>query len=143
MDTLELDGIGALVAGLAADVAGRLTGTAARAEPHYLLLYGVDGASGVLEQKDPDTFKSGLDGLRQILKGGPETGLHVLGWWRSVQRLRAVLSMGAGVDDIGCWVAFDVQGASSARWPPAWSAGRPGRPGGSSSTGTPSSAPRS
>ena len=110
VDTLELDGIGALVAGLAADVAGRLTGTSARAEPHYLLLYGVDGASGVLEQKDPDTFRSGLDALRQILKGGPETGLHVLGWWRSVQRLRAVLSMGAGVDDIGCWVAFDVQG---------------------------------
>ncbi|HWN35763.1 MAG TPA: FtsK/SpoIIIE domain-containing protein, partial [Pseudonocardia sp.] len=111
VDTLGLDGMGALVAGLAADVAGRLTGAAARAEPHYLLLYGVDGASGVLEQKDPDTFRSGLDGLRQILKGGPETGLHVLGWWRSVQRLRAVLSMGAGVDDIGCWVAFDVQGS--------------------------------
>jgi hypothetical protein len=71
----------------------------------------VDGASGVLEQKDPNTFKSGLDGLRQVLKGGPETGLHLLGWWRSVQRLRAVLSMGAGVDDIGCWVAFDVQGS--------------------------------
>jgi DNA segregation ATPase FtsK/SpoIIIE, S-DNA-T family len=111
VDTLGLDGIGALVAELAVDVAGRLTGGQARAEPHYLLLYGVDGASGVLEQKDPNTFKSGLDGLRQVLKGGPETGLHLLGWWRSVQRLRAVLSMGAGVDDIGCWVAFDVQGS--------------------------------
>ncbi|WP_445188291.1 FtsK/SpoIIIE domain-containing protein [Pseudonocardia sp. Cha107L01] len=111
VDTLGLDGIGALVAELAADVAGRLTGGQARTEPHYLLLYGVDGASGVLEQKDPNTFKTGLDGLRQVLKGGPETGLHLLGWWRSVQRLRAVLSMGAGVDDIGCWVAFDVQGS--------------------------------
>jgi len=109
--TLGLDGIAALVVGLAADTSGRLTGAQARAEPHYLLLYGVDGASGVLEQKDPDTFRSGLDSLRQVLKGGPETGLHVLGWWRSVQRLRAVLTMGAGVDDIGCWVAFDVQGS--------------------------------
>ena len=111
VDTVALDGIGALIGELAAQVSSRLTGASSRGEPHYLLLYGVDGASGVLERKDPDTFKSGLDGLRQLLKGGPETGLHVLGWWRSVQRLRAVLTMGAGVDDIGCWVAFDVQGS--------------------------------
>jgi DNA segregation ATPase FtsK/SpoIIIE, S-DNA-T family len=111
VDALGLDRMAALVAALAADVAGRLTGDGGRAEPHYLLLFGVDGASAVLEQKDPDTFRSGLDGLRQVLKGGPETGLHVLGWWRSVQRLRTLLTMGAGVDDIGCWVAFDVQGA--------------------------------
>jgi hypothetical protein len=115
VDTVGLDGFSALVAALAADVAGRLTGSGesrgVRARPHYLLLYGVDGASSVLEQKDPDTFKSGLDGLRQILRGGPETGLHLVGWWRSVQRLRSVLMMGAGVDDIGCWVAFDVQGS--------------------------------
>jgi hypothetical protein len=120
--TAGLDRVAALVAGLSTDVAGRLTDGGggvgsdragqldSRAQAHYLLLYGVDGASGVLEQKDPDTFRSGLDGLRQILRGGPETGLHVLGWWRSVPRLRAVLSMGAGVDDIGCWVAFDVHG---------------------------------
>ncbi|MGI8816980.1 MAG: hypothetical protein ACR2G2_17315 [Pseudonocardia sp.] len=113
VDVLALDGFGALVARLAADVVGRLSGGpgSARPEPHYLLLYGVDGASVVLEQKDPDTNRGGLDSLRQVLRAGPETGLHVLGWWRSVQRLRSVLMMGAGVDDIGCWVAFDVQGA--------------------------------
>jgi hypothetical protein len=111
VDTVRLDGFGALVGELAAEVAARLTEATSRAAPHYLLLYGVDGASGVLERKDPDTFRSGLDSLRQLLRGGPETGLHLLGWWRSVQRLRAVLTMGAGVDDIGCWVAFDVQGA--------------------------------
>jgi len=114
VDTVGLDGFAGLIATLAADVAGRLAGSGdsrgVRARPHYLLLYGVDGASGVLEQKDPDTFKSGLDSLRQVLRAGPETGLHVVGWWRSVQRLRSVLMMGAGVDDIGCWVAFDVQG---------------------------------
>jgi hypothetical protein len=110
VDTVGLDGFARLVAGTAAEVAARLTGSAPADGPHYLVLYGVDGASGVLEQKDPDTFRSGLDGLRQILRGGPETGVHVLGWWRSVQRLRAVLSMGSGVDDVGCWVAFDVQG---------------------------------
>ena len=114
VDTVGLDGFATLIATQAAEVAERLGGGAAatvRPEPHYLLLYGVDGASGVLERKDPDTFRTGLDTLRQLLRGGPETGLHLLGWWRSVQRLRAVLSMGAGVDDVGCWVAFDVQGA--------------------------------
>ncbi len=131
VEVVTLDGFGTLVAGLAADVAGRLTGGvgAARPMPHYLLLYGVDAASGVLEQKDPDTFRSGLDSLRQVLRGGPETGLHVLGWWRSVQRLRAVLMMGAGVDDIGCWVAFDVQGSELGTLSPApvsWSP-RPAR----------------
>jgi hypothetical protein len=84
VDTVGLDGFSALIAALAADVAGRLTGSGesrgVRARPHYLLLYGVDGASGVLEQKDPDTFKSGLDSLRQVLRGGPETGLHLVGW---------------------------------------------------------------
>jgi hypothetical protein len=114
VDTVDLEGFPALIAALAADVAGRLTGSGealgVRARPHYLLLYGVDGSSAALERKDPDTFKSGLDSLRQVLRAGPETGLHLLGWWRSVQRLRSVLMMGAGVDDIGCWVAFDVQG---------------------------------
>lgn len=114
VDTVDLDGFPALIAALAGDVAGRLSGSGeargVRSRPHYLLLYGVDGASAALERKDPDTFKSGLDSLRQVLRAGPETGLHLIGWWRSVQRLRSVLMMGAGVDDVGCWVAFDVQG---------------------------------
>jgi hypothetical protein len=125
----ELPGIGTLVAETASDVAQRLVDGQRRDEAHYLLLYGVDGASGVLDQKDPTTFRSGMDSLRQILKSGPETGLHVLGWWRSVQRLRAVLSMGAGVDDIGCWIACDVQGAELGSLAPGvvqW-APRPGR----------------
>ncbi len=113
VDRVGLEGFGPLVARSATDVTARLTGVgdADGVRPHYLLLYGVDAASAVLDQKDPDTFRSGLDSLRQLLRGGPETGLHVLGWWRSVQRLRAVLMMGAGVDDVGCWVLFDVHGA--------------------------------
>jgi hypothetical protein len=113
VDIVALEGFGALVTELAADVSGRLAGGlgSARREPHYLLLYGVDAAAAVLEQKDPDTFRARIEGFRQVLRGGPETGLHVLGWWRSVQRLRSALTMGAGVDDIGCWVAVDVQGA--------------------------------
>ncbi|GAA5156976.1 FtsK/SpoIIIE domain-containing protein [Pseudonocardia eucalypti] len=111
VETLALDGFGELISSLSSRVVSRLAGGAPDPDPHYLFLFGVDGASGVLEQKDPATFRSGLDALRQVLRGGPETGLHLVGWWRSVQRLRSVLSMGAGVDDVGCWVAFDVQGS--------------------------------
>jgi DNA translocase FtsK/SpoIIIE-like protein len=111
VETAGLAEVAELIAELAGQVTGKLTGAEGGAQPHYLLLYGADGASGVLDRKDPTTLRSGLDSLRQLLRSGPETGLHVLGWWRSVQRLRAVLTMGAGVDDVGCWVAFDVQGS--------------------------------
>ncbi|WP_019855592.1 FtsK/SpoIIIE domain-containing protein [Actinopolyspora mortivallis] len=76
---------------------------------HCLLLYGVDAAQPLLERKDPQTGVSGLDQLRRLLKQGPEVGLHVMGWWRSAQRLRNTLGMGP-TDDVGAWVAFDVQG---------------------------------
>jgi hypothetical protein len=60
------------------------------------------------------------DGLRRILHSGPERGLHVLGWWRSVARLRDALGgLGARFDAIGAWVALDVQGADLAPLCPA------------------------
>ncbi|MFD5830863.1 FtsK/SpoIIIE domain-containing protein [Lentzea sp. NPDC060358] len=77
--------------------------------PHYLVLYGVDAAQTLLEQKDAVTRTSALDSLRTVLKHGPENRTHVLGWWRGVQRLKAALPPGV-YDDIGAWVAFDVQG---------------------------------
>jgi len=77
--------------------------------PHYLVLYGADAAQTLLEQKDPTTRMSGVDSLRTVLKHGPENRTHVLGWWRGVQRLKAALPPGV-YDDIGAWVAFDVQG---------------------------------
>jgi len=51
-----------------------------------------------------------MDALKRVLHFGPETGVHVLGWWRSVQRLRSLLTVPAAADDIGCWAALDVQG---------------------------------
>nr|WP_228046237.1 FtsK/SpoIIIE domain-containing protein [Saccharopolyspora sp. HNM0983] len=92
--------------------------------PHCLLLYGVDAVHGRMEDKDPQTRLSGLDDLRKVLKQGPERGVHVLGWWRSTQRLKNTLGM-APVDDIGAWVAFDVQGQElstfAAGQPVSWS----------------------
>ena len=53
--------------------------------------------------------------LRHLLADGPEQRTHVLGWWRSVARLRDSLGgPGARLDPIGAWVALDVQGADLA-----------------------------
>jgi hypothetical protein len=77
--------------------------------PKVLLLYGVDAALPMLEAKAPGVPKSGLDQLRVLLKQGPGHGVHTVGWWRSVSRLKDTLGFG-GTDDIGSWAALDVQG---------------------------------
>jgi hypothetical protein len=111
------------------ETAGRLRehGTAAAdgpPTPHYLVLFAVDAAQGVLEQKDATTRASGVDSLRTVLKHGPEHRTHVLGWWRGVQRLKNSLPPGV-YDDIGAWIAFDVQGKELLSFGPeqvmAWS----------------------
>ncbi|WP_283136000.1 FtsK/SpoIIIE domain-containing protein [Rhizohabitans arisaemae] len=80
---------------------------------HYLVLFAVDAASGVLAAKDAQTRTSGHDLLRRVLSRGPETLTHVIGWWRGVGRLREDVAGGIGgkLDDLGVWVALDVQGA--------------------------------
>lgn len=114
------------------DLPERFTALAAElstgAAHRILVLYGVDAALPALEQKEPGR-QSGLDQLRLLLKQGPGQGLHVLGWWRSVARLKDTLGFG-GTDDIGAWAALDVQGselsALSAGQVVHWSP-RPGR----------------
>jgi hypothetical protein len=69
--------------------------------PHYLLGYAIDAAGPAYRTR-----------LRAVLTDGPESRTHVLGWWRSVPRLRDDLGgIGARLDTIGAWVALDVQGA--------------------------------
>jgi S-DNA-T family DNA segregation ATPase FtsK/SpoIIIE len=102
-ETVGLDGVRARVEALAADVTNRLSGAAPR-RPVVLVLYAADAADTVFERE-------GTEAMRRLLRFGPETGVHVLGWWRSVQRLRALLMMSASVDDLGVWVALDVQGS--------------------------------
>ncbi|MBK1785007.1 FtsK/SpoIIIE domain-containing protein [Prauserella cavernicola] len=94
----ELTGV---VTTTAANLAG--LGTA-----RIMVLYGVDAALPALEAKEPGK-QSGLDHLRTLLKQGPAHGLHVLGWWRGIARLKDTLGF-AGTDDIGAWAALDVQG---------------------------------
>nr|WP_296063932.1 FtsK/SpoIIIE domain-containing protein [uncultured Actinoplanes sp.] len=70
--------------------------------PHYVIGYALD---------------AGTDhaALRRLLADGPERRTHVLGWWRSVARLRDSLGgPGARLDPIGAWVALDVHGADLA-----------------------------
>jgi DNA segregation ATPase FtsK/SpoIIIE, S-DNA-T family len=69
--------------------------------PHYVLGYALDGLGASYRTR-----------LRNLLTDGPEQRTHVLGWWRSVARLRDDLGgVGARFDTIGAWVALDVHGA--------------------------------
>ncbi|HEX5402978.1 MAG TPA: FtsK/SpoIIIE domain-containing protein [Pseudonocardiaceae bacterium] len=88
--------------------AARTAGVSHEVKPHYLFCYGVDAVHTTLETKVVGS-PSGLDQLRAVLRHGPEHHTHVFGWWRGVGRLKASLPMGQ-VEDIGPWVAFDVQG---------------------------------
>jgi DNA segregation ATPase FtsK/SpoIIIE, S-DNA-T family len=119
--TAGLGGFRAEIEQLAAEVRRRVSG--ADRSPIYLVLYAGDAADTVLE-------KSGTDALRTVLRLGPETGVHTIGWWRSPQRLKALLVLNASPDDLGCVLGLDVQGAELGTLipglPPTWSP-RPGR----------------
>ncbi|MBN1173315.1 MAG: cell division protein FtsK, partial [Micromonosporaceae bacterium] len=91
--------------------------------PHFLLLYAVDAASQHLAVRAPQG--TGHEMLRKVLAFGPEQGTHVLGWWRSVARLRDDLGgITARFDAIGSWVALNVHGGDlsplSPAGPPTW-----------------------
>ena len=78
--------------------------------PHYIIGYALDGAAVRMSVKEPGR-PSGHERLRMILARGPEQGVHLLGWWRTVARLRDDLGgIGARFDAIGAWVALDVHG---------------------------------
>ncbi len=103
---------------LMAETASALTYGATLSGPHYLLLYAVDAAAGRLAAGAGQ--QSGLAQLRHILHDGPERRTHVLAWWRGVARMRADLGGPASrTDQIGAWVALDVQGGelTSALYP--------------------------
>ncbi|GIG87469.1 FtsK/SpoIIIE domain-containing protein [Plantactinospora endophytica] len=105
---------------LMAETANGLGSGSAPGEPHYLLLYAVDAAAGQLGTSVGG--RSGLDHLRHVLHNGPERRTHTLAWWRGVARMRVDLGGPASrTDQIGAWVALDVQGAelTSALYPGA------------------------
>ncbi|MEQ3550784.1 FtsK/SpoIIIE domain-containing protein [Pseudonocardia nematodicida] len=116
------DGFAGRVAELAAEVRARAG--APERDPVVVVLFGVDAAESMLD-------RAGLEALRAVLHHGPEVGVHVLGWWRSPQRAKALLSgLGSGVDDLGAWIATGVQGGELSGLvsgaPPTWTPS-PGR----------------
>jgi len=118
---VRLEAFRARIEALAADVSARLEGDERR--PVVVVLYAADAADTALD-------RAGTEALRTVVHFGPEVGVHVLGWWRSVPRLRSLLMMSAAVDDLGAWVALDVQGSELQSLLPGmlltWSP-RPGR----------------
>jgi hypothetical protein len=70
----------------------------------------VDAAQQWLEVKEPPLMRAKVEDLRALLKNGPANHVHTIGWWRGIGRLKDTLGFGGG-DDIGAWVALDVQGA--------------------------------
>ncbi|OLR92299.1 FtsK/SpoIIIE domain-containing protein [Actinokineospora bangkokensis] len=83
--------------------------SAESAQRRFIFFYAADGAAHYLEAKESPLDKSGLDKLRLLLKNGPSTNAHTFGWWRGMGRFKETLGFG-GMDDIGGWVALDVQG---------------------------------
>ena len=121
VETVRVIGFRERIEKLANEVRDRLAND--DRSPIYLVLYAADAADSVLE-------RPGTDALRTVLHSGPETGVHTIGWWRSPQRLKTLLTLGAAPDDLGCVVGLDVQGAELGTLipglPPAW-APRPAR----------------
>ncbi|MEU4738909.1 FtsK/SpoIIIE domain-containing protein [Actinosynnema sp. NPDC023658] len=123
--TMGLNGVQALLEQTTHLITEHMRGeTGVPPQPHYVVVYAVDAAHTLLEAKNPTTRVSGLDQLRTVLKHGPENRTHVLGWWRGAQRLKNSLPPGV-YDDIGAWVAFDIQGKDLLSFGPeqvmAWS----------------------
>nr|WP_308167270.1 FtsK/SpoIIIE domain-containing protein [Catellatospora tritici] len=100
--------------------------------PHYVFGFALDAVHDRLAAKPGPGLPSGHELLRTVLTRGPERRTHLLGWWRTVARLRDDLGgVGARFDTIGAWVALDVHGPElSPLYPqaggPAW-APRTGR----------------
>jgi len=78
--------------------------------PRFILFFAVDAAHQWLELKEPPLMRAKLEDLRALLRNGPANHVHTIGWWRGVGRLKDTLGFTGG-DDIGAWVALDVQGA--------------------------------
>ena len=79
--------------------------------PRYVFAFALDAAASLLAAKHGIGEPTGHDLLRAVVNRGPERRTHLLGWWRSVPRLRDDLGgIGARLDAIGAWIALDVHG---------------------------------
>ncbi|MBQ0891960.1 cell division protein FtsK [Micromonospora sp. U56] len=106
------EGSAALAAGLATELSQRqrvktvdAAGLLAAMDgdgPAYLVVFGVDLATA---EELP------VERLRTLLREGPPTGIHLLGWWRTVPPFAALLEPDGEVDKLAAVAAVDVPGA--------------------------------
>lgn len=107
VDTIGPADLLATVAAIATATKDNPTG----ARPTYLVLFGADAASVLLAGTDDETFTQGHEHLAQILRAGPAHGVHLLGWWRTLNRFRDDLMAGnANREDVACMVALNIPG---------------------------------
>jgi hypothetical protein len=107
------------ITGFADDVVLRRVAANSRQPAIYLAIWGVDLAYSRLD-------KDGMTALKTVLHHGPQVGVHVIGWWYSLTRLKTLLASGASADDIGVIVGLDVGssefsqfvGVPGVRWAP-------------------------
>jgi hypothetical protein len=89
---------------LVAEIEARLNG--ADRTPRAVVMWEVDAA-------DTRLSPEGRQALLTVIHHGPEVGVHVIGWWRSVNRLRSLLmSPAVSPEDFGVWVVLDVIGST-------------------------------
>jgi S-DNA-T family DNA segregation ATPase FtsK/SpoIIIE len=69
--------------------------------PVYLALFAVDALTA--------RSATARTAVKRLVESGPDGRMHVLGWWRTVDRLRA--DVGGPVRTIDAWVALDVRDA--------------------------------
>ncbi|MGH3380168.1 MAG: FtsK/SpoIIIE domain-containing protein, partial [Actinoallomurus sp.] len=82
-----------------APIATELPEPGDRTIPLYVVLFAVDAATA---------RSAPLRGaVKRLVEHGPDGQMHVLGWWRTVDRLRA--DVGSPVRTIDAWVALDVR----------------------------------
>ncbi|MGH3749119.1 MAG: FtsK/SpoIIIE domain-containing protein, partial [Micromonosporaceae bacterium] len=79
----------------------------------YLTVFGMDAAAGVLSQRLGNSpGVTGRTRFRDILKQGPARGVHLLGWWRGIQRFSEDIGGSSMREDLACLVALNVSAQS-------------------------------
>ena len=85
----------------AASVVSAVTELAEGTGPAYLIGFGLDSVTFDL---------AGKKALSTLLRQGPATGVHVLGWWRSLRRFVDDVGGSAGKEDVAYSVVLNIPG---------------------------------
>ena len=107
-------------------IAGSLESRRSGGDRHFVIGWGLHRAIG-LDRPDPISAERPVDALQTIVKDGPVTGLHLVGWWNSYKAYEQQIEMGFSTAGIVQGFAFsrapqqDVASVAGpfAEWRPA------------------------